>query len=411
MPSETGRSWSLAALALAMLATGWAPAATAHNPADTIFAPVQVGSSWLAVGGEGTYAYLDTEGSLLERGNLSGEGEVLRRPAQGSGTAAALVRSFPDLVPQVHAFDDEGPAWRTAVGEAEGNGYLLPRADGYTYFSRDGRQVDLDADGEIVRERGLDVNPRARPAPARQGGWWLASGSALVHLSEGEILDEAGFSGSPTDVTATADGVLVSLTHRDSDKATLMSFTPSLELNWSRSVEALRLGGHPAVLDDRIVVGTYDPSGARLIALEPSGTSIAWDRRLPNATAAAPSAVQGTVVAATTEGLVGLDADGNRLWDHPTQPYLDSPSRLNDLVVASGSANRLVALHANGTLAWTWTDGVETPSWSTHHDDGGSKSEPTSSDGELLGVGLWPLLVGGAALAVLVAVELRRRQG
>lgn len=395
--SPRGSAGFAAGLCLLMLASGWAPAVTAHNPAATLFHPVPVGDAQLVVGGEGTYAYLDADGVAGEHGNLSGEGEVLHAPATTGEQAAVVVRAFPDLVPHVQAFDDEGPTWRVAVGEAETFAYVLPDGDGFTAFSTEGRQVALSSEGDVQAEHELPVSPEARPALA-EDGWWVPTNTGIARVADGEVVDERDYAGTPTDVTVEGEHVLVSLAHRERDRSTLMVYEPDLDLAFSRGLSSYRLGGQPAVVSDAIVVGTYHPDGARVVALAGNNGSIAWERSLPNATAAAPASIGDRIVTATTEGVVGFAADGTRLWTHASQPYIASPASVGDLAVASSADNELVALHPNGSVAWTWSDGVELPSWSHHGAaDASNGSADADAAQETPGLGALVLLVFGLA--------------
>lgn len=411
MPSP-GRSGTIRIVLCAclVLASGLVPLAGAHNPAQTLFHPVPVGDELLVVGGEGTYAYLDDTGTAVERGNLSGQGEVLAAPVSAGGQAATVVRSFPELVPHVQAFDEEGPTWRVQVGEAESFAFVLPADDGFTVFTTEGRQLAVSNDGVIEAEHEAPV-PATRPAPASEGGWWVPRPGELAHVVEGEVVDQRDYSGSPTDVTVEGERVLVSLEERDTSpqRATLMVYDASLELEVSRGLEALRLGGQPAVLEDRIVVATYDPSGARILAVNASDASIDWEHRLPEATAAAPALLGDQIVAATTEGLEAFAPDGTPLWEDPSQPYLDSPVLVGDRIVASAADNVLRALHTNGTEAWSWSDGVVMPAWSHHGESEASPEEDEASEEPSpTAAGSLAALVGLAA-AALAAGRIRQR--
>lgn len=403
MHGQDGRpSWTLRfALVVVLVATGLAVPASAHNPADTLFHPVDLGDRWLVTGGEGTWALLEPNGTVLDRGNLSGEGEVLQAPATTGTTAGVIVRSFPDLVPHLQGFDASGPSWTVEVGPPEGNGFVVAREDVFTVFTRDGRQLTITADGGVQQERELQVRPRVAPAPAPEGDWWLASGSELVRLSGGEVVDSAGYSGTPTDVHATEEHVLVSLSHRGEGRSTLMAFDASLDLDWSRSLEGLRLGGTPALQRDAIVVATYDPSGARIVSLAADDGSLLWETRQANATAAASSTLDDRVVAATTEGLVALGENGTEAWSVDADLYLESPWTRDGLLVPSGADNRLVAVRPNGTTAWTWTDGVETPGWASHHAADGPAGAAENASGPASDPR--PVPLGSAVLAALAA--------
>lgn len=408
MSASTGPSWVRLACVLVLVASGLAPSAGAHNPADAIYHPVGVEDRWLVTGGEGTWAFLDPDGTPILRGNLSGEGEILQAPVAAGDQAATLVRQYPSLEPEVQAFDRTGPTWNVTVGEPEQAGYVVSDGDGFTVFLRDGSFLEVSADGAITEDTQLDVEPRAEPVPAGEG-WWVAGPDGLALVQDGQVVEEASFAGRPTDLTTSADHVLVSLSHSQRSQATLMAFTPGLELDFSRATSGLRLGGSPATTGQAYVVGTYDPDGARALALDATNGTLLWERSLGNATAAAPASVDGKLVFATTEGLEALSPAGERLWNVSAQPYLESPVTTGELITPTGRANRLVAVHPNGSLAWTWTDGVDLPSWTAHHAETTS-GEEDSTGTSWLGVDLDYWLGAAALVAVAAAIVLEFRE-
>ncbi|PSG96158.1 hypothetical protein BRD56_12320 [Thermoplasmatales archaeon SW_10_69_26] len=256
--------------------------------------------------------------------------------------------------------------------------------------------------GDLVSEHELPAEPQARPAPAEEG-YWLPTDDGIVRALEGEVVDERSYAGTPTDVTSTDEWVLVSLSHRERDGGTLMAYEPDLDRVFSRGLDGLQLGGQPAVLDDRIVVATYDPDGARVIALDDQNGSIAWETSLGEATAAAPALAGDRIVAATTEGTVALTTGGQRTWNASDDPYIASPGVLGDLVLPSSANDELVALHTDGTVAWTWSDGVDSPPY-THHggtdaasEDGDETDDPDPQATPTLGL-LGLTVVGWTAL-------------
>lgn len=386
---------------LALLAlTGLGPLAEAHNPAETLFSPTPVGESLLVVGGEGTYAYLEPDGTLLDRGNISGDGEVLGAPATTGEHAAVLVRSFPDLVPHLQGFDREGPTWNVSVGEAETFGFVQARADGFTVFTTDGQQVTVSSAGEVIAETELPASPVAEPEPASAGGWWLPASEAVIRVEEGQARERLETQGRPTDVTLAGQRLLVSQTSREGGGAPLTVAHESGSTQWSRNLSGLRLGGSPAVLEDRIVVSTYDPDGARVLALEPETGRTLWEQRPADATAAAPAAFEGEIVVATTEGITSYTAEGEHRWTRGANPYLQSPAVVGDLTMPASSSNVLLALYNNGTQAWSWTDGVEMPSWSHHGQNEENASENDSRQPQPEAAPALP----GAAIGALLAL-------
>lgn len=394
-------------VAVLVLASSLVPLAGAHNPGATLYHPVQVEDRRLVVGGEGTYAYLDGEGQVLDRGNISLQGEVLAAPATAGGQAAVVVRSIPDLVPHVQVFVAEGPAWRAQIGEPEAFGYVVSDGEGFTAFSTEGHQTSFGPGGEVRAEHDLPRAPEARPAPADEG-WWVPMADGLARVVEGEIVDRRDYTGMPTDVTVDGERVLVSLSHPDRGRSTLMVYDASLELIWSRGLQGLRLGGQPAVVEDRIVVGTYGQS-ARLVALDAADGSIAWQRPVANATAVAPAAVGGDLVAATNDGLQAYAPDGTPRWQHAASPYLESPSRVGEAISVSSSENRVDVLHPNGTLAWSFSDGIELPAWSHHGEEAGASSDGDAGDPQPVEVpGPSAALVALASLLALAGRCLRR---
>lgn len=382
-----------------LAASALAPVAAAHNPANTVLPPAEVGDHWLAVGGEGTYGYLASDGSVAAEGNLSGDVEVFQAPVTTGPHAAVMARTIPNLVPQVRGFDAEGPTWTVEIDEGQGVGSVVPRGDVFEVFVEDGKRLSVTAEGEVTDEGRIPVEPQALPVPAPDGDWWVAGAEEIVRLSEGQVVERAPYSGQPTDLTATDDHLLVSLRAEDEQRVTLMAFDRSLELDWSRSMDGLRIGGHPAVLDDLVVVGTFNPDAARLFALDPADGSLAWERGLGNLSATAPAAFGNRIAAATVDGIHAFSADGTPLWNHSMTPGVASPGTLDGLIVPQGANNVLVALEPDGTVAWTWSDGSRSTDWPTDHAAAGVE-ETASGDGPLRGA---PLGAGLAALAGLAA--------
>lgn len=398
MPERAGLLASVT-LALLVLATSLPGPAGAHNPADTLYHPVSAGDQLLVVGGEGTYAYLTPEGEPERRGNVSGEGEILGAPATAGGHAAVLVRTFPDLALEVQGFDEAGPSWRLTIepSKAQAFGFLVGHAEGFTAFTTEGRQIEITPTGEVAANRSLPEAPTAEPAPAQRGGWWVPLAEELVRVQAGEIVDRVPHGATPTDVTRTDEHVLLSLAHRGQGEAELRVLDASGEAVFNRTLDGLRLGGSPALLDGRIVLGTYDPEGARVLALNLTDGSLVWEHTLPQETAAAPTTIEDQVVVASNAKLTAYDADGDRRWSRPAEPYLASPAVVDGLLVPSSSANQLLAVHANGTTAWTYTDGVAMPSWA-HHE--GTDENATDTEDE---TAPQPVDVPAAGIASLVA--------
>lgn len=357
------------------------PPASAHNPAATIYHPAPAEDELLVAGGEGTWALLSPEGETVDRGNLSNDGEVVGPPVSLGDQAAVLVRTFPDLVLHLQGFDAEGPTWNLELeaGEAEAFGFLQAGEDRFHAFTTEARHLAVTPEGEIDTDQQLPEAPAAEPAPAEEGGWWVPLSEELVRLDDGEIHEASGYNATVTDVTSAEGQVLVSLAHRSEGVAELLVLEPDGSLVFSRTLDGLRFGGSPAHLDEAILVATYDPDGARLVALDPGDGDDGWERELAGATAAAPAGLNGRVLVATNDALAAYEADGTQAWHQQARPYLDSPATVAELVVPSGADNRLRAFHADGEPAWTWTDGVETPSWS-HHGDA-QRADPADGDG------------------------------
>lgn len=360
---------------------GVAVGAAAHNPADTIYHPAPVGEDLLVVGGEGTWAQLTPEGEVTDRGNLSSQGEVIGPPTAAGGSAAVLVRTYPDTELVLQGFDEQGPSWQVQVepGEAEAIGYLASDGDRFAVVTDQARMVEVSPSGEVEAERELAAKPTATPAPDPSGGWWLAYPSELVHRQGGESTTLASYDAFPTDVTVEGERVYLSLAHRSERQGELRVYEGD-ELAFSRTIDGMRFGGSPAAAGERIVVGTYDPDGAQLVALDAHDGSRAWDRQIAGATAVAPASVNGTIVAASNDHILAYEPDGTQRWQQQAQPYLDSPVAVGDHVVPSSAGNQLVAYEPDGTKAWTFTDGVDMPSWS-HHGDAPT-SEPNASTDE-----------------------------
>jgi hypothetical protein len=371
-------------LAIALLATpALTPLSTAHNPADTLNAPVEYGDDLLVVGDEGTLSVLDTDGQPLERGNLSGLGEVRDGPAVVDGTASLVRQVYPDQRPQAVGVDGTEQTWTIPLGERGDRAWITAREDRFVAFTQTSHLLEISPSGEILANHSLPSQPVAEPAPAPDGDWWIPTRDAIERVGpSGELAETSRYTGVATDVTAADEHVLVSLTHRGDRRGTLMAFEHDLDLDWSRGLSGLRLGGSPATLDDAYAVGTYDPNGARLVWLAAENGSIQREHGSVNATAAAPAAVSGGLAVATTERLAGLTAEGNRTWTVDVAPLLASPEEVAGYVTVAGGENRVPAVHPNGTLAWTYSDGVTSPPWDDHHGGAGSSESSATTGGD-----------------------------
>lgn len=384
------------------------PPASAHNPAETIYHPVPVEDELLVVGGEGTWALLTPEGQTVERGNLSGDGEVIGPPVTLGDEAAVLVRSFPGLALHLKGFDAQGPTWSLELepGEAEAFGFLAAGDGRFHAFTTEARHLTVTPQGDIAAEQQLPDAPATEPVPAARGGWWVPLADDLVRLEDGEVQRRSGYNATVTDVTTAEGHVLVSLAYRSERTAELLVLDAAGSLVFSRTLDGLRLGGSPAHLGEAIIVGTYDPDGARLVSLQAGDGEAAWERGLAGATAAAPAEANGTVLVATNDALTAYEPDGTQLWQREARPYLDSPFTVGELIVPSGSNNSLQALHGDGEIAWTWTDGVEMPSWSHH--GGADVAGPEDGDEEEASDDVLetPSTGIGAALAAIAGLAL-----
>jgi hypothetical protein len=403
MPASMRPHLGLAAAGLAVLVLGFVPLAGAHNPAETIHQPTPLGDELVVLGGEASWAYLTPEGETTGEGNLSTQGEVLGSPAAIEGQAAALVRTTPGTALQLWGFGPEGPTWDLEVepAEAQASGYVLADEDGFAVFTSEARQLRVSAEGEIVAEIQLPGAPAAEPVPAPAGGWWMPLADELVRLEDGEVVQRWSFEGRPTDVTTDGERVIASLASLEASQAELVVLADG-EPVFNRSVDALRIGASPAVVNGTLVAGTFSPDGARLLAFDVAADEQVWSRSLGEATAAAVTGHEGRLYAVASDALLAYTADGERLWWQDADPYLASPGVVGDLVVPSAADNELAAYALDGSPAWTYTDGVDMPPW-THH--GGSGEEPADGGGEQpseddgFGPALW-IAAGAAAVAV-----------
>lgn len=385
-----------------------APASLAHNPAATVYEPAPFHGGLLVLGEEGTAARLALNGSERWQANVSGQ--LIQAPVVAGGTAATVRRTIPNGTPYVQAFDGDGPSWSVQLAEGEGGfGFVVPAEDGFVAVSTEGRWLNLSTDGEVRQRRQVDPGPATAPVPAPGGGWVLAGGQGRIGLlrPDGSLEHSTRLGGSPTDLARAGELVLASF-ERDDGTPTVKALGPELGTRWVQTFQGLRVGGELAVTEDRVYLGTYNPDGARTVALHRSNGTEIWDHLFVKSTAAAVTVGDRGPYVTVNEGVIALEPSGPVRWETRLSPRLVGPSIVGDLVLPSGAENKLVALNAtDGSKAWTWTDGVSSVPWTDEQlargeeagadgasQDGGTNESPVGAAPALLAG-----LLAGAALA------------
>lgn len=401
---------SLVALLLASL-TAAAPAALAHNPAKTVYEPAAFDGGLLVLGEEGTAALLSTNGTERWRANLSMH--VIQAPAVSNATAATIARTVPDATPNVQGFDAEGPTWNVTLDEPGTFGFVVPAPDGFLAVSTNGTMISLTEDGTVTTRAQLPFGARAAPVQAPEGGWLIAGEDRRLAVVDeaGDIRYETGLGGRVSDLAVANGTAYAAFYGGPRGSPAVQALSPNLTTLWFHDEPGLRIGGELAIGNGTIAFGTYDPDGAALIALATNGTE-RWRLALPNATAAAASLHGDRINVVLTDGAMAVTLDGERRW-HAAQidPRIASPTAEGLLVFPSGADDRLVALNAaNGTTAWTWSDGVAQVPWSDESLDrsqgGGSGGEDAATDD----TPLLPAVVIGLALLAAGALVIRRQR-
>lgn len=395
----------LPALAAAGLTAVVALAATAgaHNPALTLYEPAALDGDRLATAGEeGTLAVLDHEGRPVWTGNRTLH--VTGPPVAHGAVAAVSAQTVDEGIPKVLAFGADGVVFEQEVGEA-GRALLTATDDGFLAATTEGRVVQLSPSGEVRSEASLPLDPTTRLEPGPEGGWVLAGeGRVAIVEADGTPRHETGVSARPSDVAVHGGTILVAVYGQPRGSGALEAFEPDLTSAWVHDVGGLRVGGEVATSDQGAVVGTFDPNGARVLALTSDGQP-RWERSIEDATAAAVTAHEGTAYAVTNDGLAtfALD-DGAPGWTAEFEPRVVSPRAVGDVLVPSGANDTLAGFTAeDGQRRWTYTDDTSEVPWSEHEiqtpdpDDGtadgaaeGDDAETVPAPGALvaLGVGL-----------------------
>lgn len=393
------RRRSLLALAalVSILLVGAAPAA-AHNPADTVYEPTRLDDGLLVLGEEGTAALLEMDGTPRWEEDVSAH--VIQAPVASNGHAATVARTIPNATPFVQAFDADGPAWRVPLDETESFGAVVATSGGFLAVSTNGALVNLTADGEVLERAQLEIRPQAAPVPAPGGGWVIAGeeGKIAIRTPEGELAHETRLGGPARDLARMDDLILAAFER--AGHPTVKALDAELETQWIAERDGLRIGGQLAVAEDRIYLGTYRSNGARAVALAPNGTEL-WDHAFPRKTAAAVTTDGTRPYVTVNQGLLALEPDGPVGWRiGQIQPRLVGPAIVGDLVLPSGADNKLAALNASdGTLAWSYSDGVDQVPWSDESLGGGGQGDGAGGNDAPAPVVGGLVALAGAALA------------
>lgn len=377
--------------------------ASAHNPADTVYEPTRLDDGLLALGEEGTAALLEMDGTPRWEEDVSAH--VIQAPVTSGGHAATVARTIPNATPFVQAFDGDGPAWRVPLDETESFGAVVATTDGFLAVSTNGALVSLTADGEVLERTSLSYSPQTAPVPAPGGGWVIAGeeGKIAIRTPDGELVHETRLGGPARDLARMGDLILAAFER--AGHPTVKALDAELETQWIAERDGLRIGGQLAVAEDRIYLGTYRSNGARAVALAPNGTEL-WDHAFPRKTAAAVTTDGTRPYVTVNQGLLALEPDGPVRWQiGQIQPRLVGPAIVGDLVLPSGADNKLAAFHAsNGTLMWSYSDGVDQVPWSDEslgsgdqgHGDGGNDAP-------------WPVAIALVAVGAAAAAARRMR--
>lgn len=411
MPSRLA-SPALALLLAVPILVALAPSAGAHNPAMTTYEPVQLGDGVLVLGEEGTAALVGPGGEARWQANLSMH--VTRAPVVSGDAAATIARTVPGGVPTVQAFDADGPTWNATLGEAGAFGVVAPMDDGFLAISTQGHLVALSTDGEIRHEAGLSFGVRVDPVPAPGEGWLVASPDRTLAriTATGEVLDETRLGGTPTDLAATDEQALVAIRGPPRGTPAVQALAWNLTTRWIHDEQGLRIGGDVQATSDRVVYGTYDPSGARIVALDAATGQPAWDRTIGEDTAVAVTAHEGSLFAASNSKLISLTSEGEPRWEIDATPRIASPAVLGAYVYPSGAEDTMVAVDTlSGETAWTFTDGVSQVPWSDEDLGPNAPGGSTGTDDDAAGTQDASSLAPALALAAIGIAGLLRRRG
>ncbi len=386
------------ALLLATLATLAAVClalpASAHNPALTTYAPVELDGGALAVGEEGTVALVDEDGQTLWNDTL--EAHVTQDPVASNGAAAFPARQAQDDALVLFGYDADGTAWQASL-PGEGFAWVAPAPEGFLVVTTAGDRALVSTTGDVLDTTHLDVGAREAAAPLPDGGHVLPTTNRSVALigPDGTVQHEAPVPGVPTTVLAT-DQTLYAGALSPEGNTTVIAFTHEMQQAWTYELDALRVGGDLALSEHGPVFGTFHPDGAQVVSLDHDGQE-RWNRTFEDQTAAAASTHQDAVFAVTNEKALALDAeDGQTLWEQDVSPRLVSPSLVGDTLVPSGADNEIVALDTNtGDPAWTWSDEVTSVAWYGHgsaniggSDDPGEDASPVPLSTAVIAVSL-----------------------
>lgn len=405
---------AVAALAVAGLAAiALAATAAAHNPALTLYEPAALDDERLATAGEeGTLAVLDADGQAVWTGNRTLH--LTQAPVATGSLAAVPAQTVDEGVPHVLGFGPDGVAFDREVGEA-GRVLLTATADGFLAATTEGRMVELSPDGDVRAQADLPLDPTTPLEPAPGGGWVLAGEEGLAIVdADGTPRHETGLSARPSDVAVHDETILVAVYGQPRGSGALEAFEPDLTSAWVHDVGGLRIGGEVATPPEGPVVGTFDPDGARVVALTPDGQP-RWERSIEDATAAAVTEHEGTAYAVTNEGLTTFALeDGAPGWTAPFEPRVVSPSAVGDVLVPSGANDTLAGFTAeDGQRRWSYTDDTSEVPWSEHEiqapdpDDGTADGAADGDDAETVPAP-GALVVIGGGLALVLARSRRR---
>lgn len=374
--------------------------AVGHNPAMTVHEPVPFDEGLLVAGGEGTVAFLGVEGQAAWQQNTTWLAP--QAPVVAGDTAALPARSADGSQAALLGFDEQGPAWEVPL-QGEGIPWVAASQDTFMVVTTQGNVTIVSEGGEIRGEEALGFGARVAPVSIPGSGFVVAGPDGIALVDDaGQIVEEGSLEGRPTSITASEEHVIVS-TFVPGEDARVTVFDVGLEEAWSVAVDALRVGGRAAITEEGgIVLGTFDPDGARILRFTEDGEE-AWSVVLEDQTAAAVSLRDGVVYASANDAVLALDAaSGDALWETDAAPRVVSPSVAGDLVLPAGAANEALALDAgSGEVMWSWSDGVEEVAWYGH----GGGLDRSGEEGER-DVGA---PVGAVLAAVVVAGWLGRR--
>ncbi len=385
-----------------LVLVGLGPMSTAHNPALTVYEPASLGDGLLVLGEEGTAAHLTLEGQ--ERWSTQLGVQIVQAPATGHGLGVTYARNLTTLESQAIAFDEEGVAWRTDLGQRSTVGWVVPAEDGFAAISGEGNLTLLDDEGQVTVRHDLAIQPVTYPAAHPESGWILADrqGNLAVVDARGQVVAETDLGVRAWTVTTGAQRILVGHGSVPDRVAGLVALSPDLDELWRQDVPGFRTAGIALLDDGRFAFGTYRSQGAHVAVLTTDG-QVSWQKGLGGNTAAAAATDGQHLFITTNGGVQAMDAQGADRWQAELSPRLTAATVTDGLVLPSGAENRLVALDAGtGQVAWTWDDGVREVPWTdetlTPQETGtgpGSSEEPS---GTPLGPAATLLALAGVAL-------------